>query len=112
MWLRALTDSDNKIKFSEDKPGVSNLLTIYATMKNISIQEAEQHFAGCGYGDLKTQTAEAVIQVLSLVRERMKELKQNREYLIEIATKGAEKARKVAQAKLKDVYTKLGLVTL
>ena len=111
-FKRAVTDSDNTIKFSEDKPGVSNLLTIYATMKNISIQEAEQHFVGCGYGDLKTQTAEAVIEVLSPVRERMKELKQNREYLIEIATKGAERARKVAQTKLKDVYTKLGLVTL
>ncbi len=111
-FKRAVTDSDNSIKFSEDKPGVSNLLTIYATMKNITIEQAEKHFEGCGYGHLKTETAEAVIEVLAPVRARIKELKADREYLIKVAKDGAERARKVAQAKLKQVYDKLGLVTL
>ncbi len=111
-FKRAVTDSDNQIKFSEEKPGVSNLLTIYATMKNITIKQAEEHFAGCGYGDLKTQTAEAVIEVLSPVRERMKQLKNDRAYLEKIAMQGAQKAQAVASKKIKDVYNKLGLVTL
>lgn len=111
-FKRAVTDSDNVIKYSEDKPGVSNLLTIYATMKNISIKDAEAHFSGCGYGELKSQTAEAVIDVLRPVRERIEALKQDREYLIKVAKEGAERASKVAKIKLKQVYEKLGLVTI
>ena len=109
-FKRAVTDSDNEIKYSEDKPGVSNLLTIYAVMKNMTIEEAEKHFEGQGYGKLKTETADAVIEVLTPVRNKLQELKANRKYLEEVARKGAEKAEKVARAKLKEVYSKLGLV--
>ncbi len=109
-FKRAVTDSDNMIKYSEDKPGVSNLLTIYAAMKNITIEEAEKHFEGKGYGMLKTETAEAVIEVLTPVRAKLNELKQDKKYLESVALKGAERAEKIAKAKLEEVYTKLGLV--
>lgn len=109
-FKRAVTDSENSIKFSETKPGVSNLLTIYSAMKNITIEEAEQHFVGCGYGELKTQTAEAVIEVLTPVRNKLQELKQNRAYLDEVAREGARRASELARRKLEKVYKKVGLV--
>ena len=109
-FKRAVTDSENSIKFSETKPGVSNLLTIYSAMKNITIEEAEQHFEGCGYGELKTQTAEAVIEVLTPVRNKLQELKQNRAYLEEVARDGARRASELARRKLEKVYKKVGLV--
>lgn len=109
-FKRAVTDSENSIKYSETKPGVSNLLTIYSAMKNITIEEAEEHFVGCGYGELKTQTAEAVIEVLTPVRNKLQELKQNRAYLDEVAREGARRASELARRKLEKVYKKVGLV--
>ena len=79
-------------------------------MKGISVEEAEAHFKGCGYGELKTQTAEAVIEVLTPVREKLKSLKADKEYLLSVAKKGAEKAREIARKKLKEVYEKVGLI--
>ena len=109
-FKRAVTDSENNICFSESKPGVSNLLVIYSAMKGISVEEAEAHFKGCGYGELKTQTAEAVIEVLTPVREKLKSLKADKEYLLSVAKRGAEKAREIARKKLKEVYEKVGLI--
>jgi len=86
------------------------LLTIYSAMKNITIEEAEKHFEGCGYGELKTQTAEAVIEVLTPVRNKLQELKKDRKYLDEVAKKGAMRASELARRKLQKVYKKVGLV--
>lgn len=109
-FKRAVTDSLARIKYCDEQPGVSNLLSIYASMKQISIEQAEKDFEGCGYGDLKTRTAEAVIEVLSPVRKKLQELKCNKKYLEEVMKKGAEKARYFAKKKLAKVYKKVGLV--
>lgn len=111
-FKRAVTDSFNRIKYCEEQPGVSNLLTIYSAMKKISIEQAEKDFEGCGYGDLKMRTAQAVIEVLSPVRKKLKELKENKKYLEQVMAEGAEKARKIARRKLNKVYKKVGLVTI
>lgn len=111
-FKRAVTDSLNRIKYCEEQPGVSNLLTIYTVMKNLSIEQAEKDFEGCGYGDLKTRTAEAVIEVITPIRSKMIELKSNRPYLDELMKKGALRASKIAQETLKKVYNKTGLVPL
>lgn len=111
-FKRAVTDSLNRIKYCEEQPGVSNLLTIYSAMKKISIEEAEKDFEGCGYGDLKVRTAEAVIEVLSPVRKKLEELKSNRKYLEQIMLEGAQKAKRLAERKLQKVYKKVGLVSL
>ncbi|KAI4453884.1 tryptophan--trna ligase mitochondrial [Holotrichia oblita] len=111
-FKRAVTDSLNQIKFGAAQPGVSNLLTIYSAMKNITIKEAEQHFSGQGYGALKTDTAEAVIKVLAPIRDKISKLKDNKEYLDKIAKQGADKARAVAQNKLQEVYDKIGLISI
>lgn len=109
-FKRAVTDSFARIKYCDEQPGVSNLLSIYASMKQISIEQAEKDFEGCGYGDLKMRTAQAVIDVLSPVRQRLQELKNNKKYLEEVMKKGAEKARYFAKKKLAKVYKKVGLV--
>ncbi len=110
---RAVTDSENIIKFDEkNKPGVSNLLTIYSSMKNITISQAEKYFVGKGYGFLKTETAAAVISVIGPVRNKINELKANKKYLEKIMKEGAEKASKIAIETLKTVYKKIGLVNV
>ena len=111
-FKRAVTDSLNRIKFCDEQPGVSNLLTIYSSVKNISIEESEKYFANKGYGDLKLETAKAVIEVLSPVRKKIMELKQNKSYLEQVMKSGAEKASRIAKRKLEKVYKKVGLVTL
>ena len=110
-FKRAVTDSLNRIKYCDEQPGVSNLLTIYSAMKKITIEQAEKEFEGCGYGDLKTRTAQAVIDVLSPVREKLNALKADKKYLEKIMAEGAEKARYLAKKKLNKVYKKVGLVT-
>jgi len=111
-FKRAVTDSLGKIHFCDEQPGVSNLLTIYASMKNISIEDAEKHFANCGYGELKAQTAEAVIEVISPTRERIKELLKDKKHLEELMKLGAEKASSIAKKTLRKVYKRIGLVDL
>ena len=111
-FKRAVTDSLNRIKYCDEQPGVSNLLTIYSVIKNISITEAEKHFTGKGYGDLKMETAQAVVDVLKPVRKKLMELKQNKKYLEEVMRAGAEKARQIAKRKLEKVYKKVGLVRI
>lgn len=110
-FKRAVTDSLNRIKFCDEQPGVSNLLTIYSAMKKVTIEQAEKDFEGCGYGDLKVKTAQAVIDVIGPIRDKMQELKNNRSYLDELMQKGAERASKIAKETLEKVYKKIGLVT-
>ena len=109
-FKRAVTDSLGRIKYCEEQPGVSNLLTIYSIMKGISIEDAEKHFEGCGYGELKTQTAESVIEKLTPVRKKLKELLSDKDYLDNLMKKGAEKASEIARKTLRKVYKKVGLV--
>ena len=109
-FKRAVTDSLGRIKYCEEQPGVSNLLTIYSIMKGISIEDAEKHFDGCGYGELKTQTAESVIEKLTPVRKKLKELLSDKDYLDNLMKKGAEKASEIARKTLRKVYKKVGLV--
>ena len=109
-FKRAVTDSGNEVKFSDEKPGISNLLSIYTEMTGKTISEAEAEFAGRGYGDFKTNVAEAVIERLRPVREEYARLIKDKAYLTETAKKGAEKARYIASRTVGKVYKKLGLV--
>ena len=111
-FKRAVTDSLGRIKFCEEQPGVSNLLTIYSIMKGISIEEAEKHFEGLGYSELKMQTADSVIERLTPVRNKVKELLANKDYLDILMREGAEKASAIARKTLRKVYKKVGLVPM
>lgn len=107
-FRRAVTDSGSEIRFSEDKPGVSNLLTIYAAFAGCSVEEAEAHFSGLGYGALKTQTAEAVAEKLRPIQEEQKRIQKDKAYLDGILKAGAQKAAYLAQKTLRKVYRKVG----
>lgn len=105
---RAMTDSDNEIRFSEEKPGISNLLSIYCAVTGKTISETEKEFAGMGYGTFKTAVGEAVVADLEPVQKRVKELEANKDYLDAIIKSGAEKASRLADRTLTKVQKKVG----
>ena len=78
---RAVTDSDNEIRFGDDKPGVSNLLSISSAISGDSIESLVEKYAGQGYGALKVGVAEQVVEFLEPVQARYKEIREDRELL-------------------------------
>ncbi len=103
---RAVTDSENKIYISEDKPGVLNLLTIFASLKDISIEEAEKHFSNKSYKDLKEEVGLVVKQFLIDIQQKYQSYIQN---IDEIAQTGAKKANKIASENLLIIQKAFGL---
>ncbi|WP_089504043.1 MULTISPECIES: tryptophan--tRNA ligase [unclassified Nocardioides] len=107
----AVTDSDSVIRFDvEEKPGVSNLLTIYSALSARSVADLEQEYAGRGYGDLKKDLADVVVDFVTPFRERTLELLDDQAYLTEVLREGAAQAGDVARATLRDVYQRVGFV--
>ena len=107
--MSAVTDSDATIKYDPDnKPGVSNLLTIYSCLTNVSIDEAVKHFEGYGYGNFKKEIADTVINYLSPIKAKYEEL-INSNIIDEILEKGRLKALEIAKNKYEEVKTKVGL---
>ncbi len=107
----AVTDSEAQIRFdAEAKPGISNLLTIYSALSARSVASLEEQYDGLGYGTLKTDLAEVVIDFVTPFRDRTLELLDDQAYLSEVLRKGAEVAGEVASATLRDVYQRVGFV--
>ena len=107
----AVTDSDGEIRFDpEAKPGLSNLLTIYSALTARSVGDLVEEYSGTGYGDLKGDLAEVVVTFVTPFRERTLELLDDQTYLTQVLKQGAEQARSVASATLKDVYQRVGFV--
>lgn len=110
-FKRAVTDCDAAVKFDkENKPGVSNLLTIYCAATGKTMAEAEAVFAGQGYGVFKPATAEAVIEKMRPIREESQRLMEDKPYLESIYRDGAERAKHLAQRTLAKVQHKIGFV--
>lgn len=107
---KSVTDSDNRIICTKDKPGITNLLEIYCCCKNISISEAENLFADKNYGQFKISVAEAVIELLEPIQKKYKELEQNKDYVDALIKSGMEKASRIAYKKLEKVKRKVGLI--
>ena len=108
---KAVTDSENCVRFDkENKPGVSNLMTIYGIIKEKTMYEIEQEFSGKGYGDFKSAVAEAIIERLEPLQKRYYELLENPEKLKEIYQEGAKKANERAYKIVDEVYKKVGLI--
>jgi len=107
----AVTDSEREITFDEqNKPGVSNLLTIFSTLTGTAIPVLIEEFRGRGYGDLKAAVADAVTAFVTPFRDRTLQLLDERTELESILAAGAERARQVASRTLADVYRKIGLL--
>lgn len=113
MFKRAVTDSDteNCVRYDkENKPGVSNLMTIYSACTGKSFEEIEQEFAGCGYGKFKPAVGEAVVETLRPIREETEHLMKDKAYLESVFRNGADKASYIAEKTLRKVYKKIGFV--
>ena len=110
-FKRAVTDCEAAVKFDQvNKPGISNLLSIYCTATGKSIEEAEAEFAGQGYGVFKPAVGEAVVELLRPIREEADRLMGDKAYLESIYKEGAQKASYVAEKTLRKVYKKVGFV--
>ncbi len=112
-FKRAVTDSDTErcVRYAPaEKPGVSNLIQIYAAATGKSYEAIEAEFEGQGYGKLKPAVGEAVVEALRPIREETERLLQDKAYLESVYRAGAEKASYVAEKTLRKVYKKVGFL--
>ena len=107
-FKRAVTDSEGGIYRSPDKPGVTNLIEIYAAVTGTTPEAVENEFAGKGYGDFKPAVGEAVIETLRPIREETERLLADKGYLESLYRQGAEKAAAIANRTLRKVHKKVG----
>ena len=112
-FKRAVTDSGSEIIFDEaNKPGISNLLSIYSLFTGKDISSAEKEFGGKGYGDFKTAVGEAVAERLIPIQKKKADYLNNKDYLIEVLKNGKDKAAYIAEKTLRKVYKKVGLLQI
>ncbi|MDJ0382838.1 tryptophan--tRNA ligase [Streptomyces sp. G-G2] len=107
----AVTDTEAEIRFdAEKKPGVSNLLTIYSTLTGTTVAVLEEKYEGKGYGALKTDLAEIMVDFVTPFKQRTQEYLDDPATLDDVLAKGAEKARAVASETLANAYDRLGFL--
>ena len=107
--MKATTDSDGIIKFDpENKAGISNLMTIYSSLGNVSMGDLEKRYDGSGYGTFKKDLVEIVTDSLAPIRDRFNEIRESEE-LIKILKEGEEKANAIAEPILKRVKDAVGI---
>ncbi|MGB3570307.1 MAG: tryptophan--tRNA ligase [Priestia megaterium] len=105
----AVTDSEGIVRYDkENKPGISNLLSIYSILANKSIEDIEAMYEGKGYGDFKADTAKVVAEALAPIQERYYELVDSRE-LDDILDQGADKANATANKMLRKMRNAMGI---
>ena len=107
---RTVTDSIGIVNYSDDQPGVKNLINILSSIKGISPKDIVKNYEGLGYSELKKDVAEAIITELSPIQTKINELLSNKTYLEDIYKKGAEKANYVANKTLRKMQKKIGLI--
>ena len=112
-FRRAVTDSDGKIVYDpENKPGVSNLISIYSVFSGKTIARTEAEFDGKGYGDFKAAVGEVVADKLAPIQSEQAKLLADKEYLDSVLSSGAQKAERIARKTLSKVYKKIGFYQL
>ena len=108
-FKRAVTDSDASVKFSEEKLGISNLITIYSAVTGKTVAEIEKEFDGKGYGDFKLAVGEAVVEELRPIRENYERLIKDKAELERLYKEGAAKAVEALRGKgVQDVIVTMG----
>ncbi|SHH11671.1 tryptophan--tRNA ligase [Tepidibacter thalassicus] len=107
---RAVTDSIGVVRYSDEQPGIKNLIDIYSKLSKKTVQEIETMYEGKGYGEFKNDLAEVIIESLRPVREKYNDLLKNKDYLENIYAQGANKAEAVARKTLRKVYKKVGFI--
>ena len=111
-FKRAVTDSDNKIVVSPEKPGITNLINIYSAFTGKNAKETELEFEGKLYGEFKLKVGEAVADVIDPLRLEKNKYLQDKDYLDSVLKRGAETAQYLANKTLRKVYKKVGLLPI
>ncbi len=106
----AATDSGSEILMREDKPAISNLLTIYHLLSGKTVKEIEKKYENAKYSEFKNDLAEITVGYLSAFQNKLSELEKNQDHIKKILAVGAEKARSIARETMKEVKEKIGLV--
>jgi tryptophanyl-tRNA synthetase len=106
---RATTDSLRLITFDPERPGITNLLTIYQLLTGQTEQEIEKEFAGKGYGDFKAALTEQLVATLAPIQERYRALMNDQTTLESVLKQGADQVRPMAEATLQQVKNVIGL---
>ena len=109
-FKRAVTDSEMKVEYREGKDGINNLMSIYSCITGMTNEQIETQFSGKGYGDFKVAVAEAVIEELRPIQQKYNELMNDRAYLKQCYTEGAQKARNISHRVLDKAMKKIGFV--
>ena len=107
----AVTDSEKEVRYDEaKKPAVANLMRIYGAFSDMSMSDIEKQYQGKSYAEFKSDLAELLVEKLTPLQERYRELEANNQQVLDILKKGAEHAREVADKTLRDVQQKIGFV--
>ncbi|EMS74040.1 tryptophan--tRNA ligase [Ruminiclostridium cellobioparum] len=110
-FKRAVTDSEREIRYDEvNKPGVSNLISIYSAVTGKTFSDIEKEFDGRSYGDLKEVAGQSVAEMLRPVQQKYNDLTANKDYLNSILKENSEKAAYMARKTLSKVQRKIGLL--
>ncbi|MCY6356798.1 tryptophan--tRNA ligase [Clostridium sp. ZS2-4] len=107
---RSVTDSIGVVKYSDEQPGVKNLITILSVITGKTPEDIEKEYEGQGYAQFKKDVAETIISELEPIQKRVKELLSDKTYLEGIYKKGAEKANYAAMKTLRKVQKKIGFI--
>lgn len=107
-FKRAVTDSDNQILYTDEKPGIKNLIDIYSVATNKSIDDVVKEFDGKGYGDFKLAVGESVVSILKPIQDRVADLTKDKSYIDGIIKENADKANYYATKTLRKVQKKVG----
>ena len=107
-FRRAVTDNEACVRYSDEQPGIKNLITIYSCVSGKTPEEIEREFDGKGYGDFKNAVGEAVADTLAPIQARQKELLADKAYVDGIIKNNAERAEYLALKTLRKVQKKIG----
>lgn len=107
---RAVTDSIGEVNYTDDQPGVKNLINILSAIKSLSPEEIVESYKGKGYADFKKDVAEAIVSELEPIQKKVTDLLTNKDYLESIYKAGAEKANYVSMKTLRKMQKKIGLI--
>lgn len=107
---RAVTDNIGVVRYTDEQPGIKNLMSIYSTITGMSPAEIEEKYAGEGYARFKSDVAEAIVGALEPIQTRFKDYMNNKDYLQQVYKNGAEKAARVANKTVRKMYKKIGFI--
>lgn len=106
----AVTDSEGIIRYSDEQPGIKNLINIYSKITGLKPEEIVAKYEGQGYGQFKLDTAEIIVNEIGPIRDKAAEILKDKAYLEQIYAKGAEKASRKAGKMMSKVYRKVGMI--